>query len=197
MGIRRWSEETSYCTLRFQICLYDAGAYDYNRTHTSPRSGSLSARTISTLSNPLWDAVIDALRDVLFDNVLWTATSSQVSRWRKTPWIISTDMGHLGSHSTTSLRSFQYSPTHHLHHPSYPHLLIGRFSQAPGLGRRNSHHRIVSSCIRSSFTRSLTHHHVSQFLDNPELNWKAPRNLLDIIAKARSDGKSARLRRVR
>lgn len=31
---------------------------------------------------------------------------------------------------------------------------------------------------------------VSWFLDNPELNWTAPKNLLDFIAKARSDGKA-------
>jgi hypothetical protein len=34
------------------------------------------------------------------------------------------------------------------------------------------------------FTRTI-----SWFLENPELNWTAPRNLLDFIAKARSDGK--------
>ena len=34
------------------------------------------------------------------------------------------------------------------------------------------------------FTRT-----VSWFLENPELNWTPPRNLLDFIAKARSDGK--------
>lgn len=33
-------------------------------------------------------------------------------------------------------------------------------------------------------------HPVSWFLDNPELNWTPPRNLLDFIAKARTDGKA-------
>jgi len=36
---------------------------------------------------------------------------------------------------------------------------------------------------------TLIHNLLSWFLDNPELNWTPPRNLLDFIAKARSDGR--------
>lgn len=46
------------------------------------------------------------------------------------------------------------------------------------------------SYIPSHFPRDSNAHLVSWFLDNPELNWTAPRDLLDFIAKARSDGKA-------
>jgi sterol 3beta-glucosyltransferase len=48
----------------------------------------------------------------------------------------------------------------------------------------------VSYDALSHHLRNSYAHSVSWFLDNPELNWTAPKNLLDFIAKARSDGKA-------
>jgi hypothetical protein len=46
-------------------------------------------------------------RYVLFDNVLWTATSSQINRWRKhTLGINSTDMGHLAQSKIPFIYNF-------------------------------------------------------------------------------------------
>ena len=47
------------------------------------------------------------IRYVLFDNVLWTATSSQINRWRKkTLGINSTDMGHLAQSKIPFIYNF-------------------------------------------------------------------------------------------
>ena len=67
-----------------------------------------------------------------------------------------------------------------LYRPWFPSLSTGEM--LPPLADSELLHPII--IYEFSYTR-----HVSWFLDNPELNWSAPRNLLDFIAKARSDGK--------
>lgn len=54
-------------------------------------------------------------RYVLFDNVLWAATSSQINRWRKhTLGINSTDMGHLAQSKIPFIYNFsQVLPLQH------------------------------------------------------------------------------------
>lgn len=108
-----------------------------------------------------------------------------------TPWGLTQPtwaiLHSLKSHlSTTSLRYFRYNITHC---PLYSCLQLGRGSQTTRLGRCDGHFRIVSY-IPSHFLRDSYAHLVSWFLDNPELNWTPPRDLLDFIAKARSDGKA-------
>jgi hypothetical protein len=68
-----------------------------------------------------------------------------------------------------------------LYRPWFPSLSTGE--TRPPLPDSELLHLIIMYEI--SYTR-----HVSWFLENPELNWSAPRNLLDFIAKARSDGKA-------
>jgi len=108
------------------------------------------------LSPPVESPTFNAASYVLFDNVLWTATSSQINRWRKhTLGINSTDMGHLAQ----SKIPFIYN-----------------FSQA-----------VVPKPLDWGDATAISGY---WFLDNPELNWTPPRDLLDFIAKARSDGKA-------
>jgi sterol 3beta-glucosyltransferase len=108
------------------------------------------------LGPPVESPTFNAASYVLFDNVLWTATSSQVNRWRKhTLKISSTDMGHLAQ----SKIPFIYN-----------------FSQA-----------VVPKPLDWGDATAVSGY---WFLDNPELNWTPPRNLLDFISKARSDGKA-------
>jgi len=48
-----------------------------------------------------------SFRYVLFDNVFWTATSSQINRWRKhTLGIGHTDMGHLAQSKIPFIYNF-------------------------------------------------------------------------------------------
>ncbi|KAI0304370.1 hypothetical protein B0F90DRAFT_1948660 [Multifurca ochricompacta] len=59
------------------------------------------------LSPPVESPTFNAASYVLFDNVLWTATSSQINRWRKhTLGISSTDMGHLAQSKIPFIYNF-------------------------------------------------------------------------------------------
>ncbi|KAI9509221.1 glycosyltransferase family 1 protein [Russula earlei] len=108
------------------------------------------------LGPPVESPTFNAASYILFDNVLWAATSSQINRWRKhTLGISSTDMGHLAQ----SKIPFIYN-----------------FSQA-----------VVPKPLDWGDATAISGY---WFLDNPELNWTPPRDLLDFIAKARSDGKA-------
>ncbi|KAI9465441.1 hypothetical protein BJY52DRAFT_581956 [Lactarius psammicola] len=62
------------------------------------------------LSPPVESPTFNAASYVLFDNVLWTATSSQINRWRKhTLGISSTDMGHLAQSKIPFIYNFSQS----------------------------------------------------------------------------------------
>ncbi|KAH9002634.1 glycosyltransferase family 1 protein [Lactarius hatsudake] len=62
------------------------------------------------LSPPVESPTFNAASYVLFDNVLWTATSSQINRWRKhTLGINSTDMGHLAQSKIPFIYNFSQS----------------------------------------------------------------------------------------
>jgi len=107
------------------------------------------------LGPPVESPTFNAASYVLFDNVLWTATSSQINRWRKnTLGIGSTDMGHLAQSKIPFI--YNFSPA------------------------------VVPKPLDWGDATAITGY---WFLDNPELNWTPPKNLLDFIAKARSDGK--------
>ncbi|KAI0061655.1 UDP-Glycosyltransferase/glycogen phosphorylase [Artomyces pyxidatus] len=59
------------------------------------------------LSPPVESPTFNAASYVLFDNVLWTATSSQINRWRKkTMHIGPTDMGHLAQSKIPFIYNF-------------------------------------------------------------------------------------------
>ncbi|KAI0284043.1 hypothetical protein BGY98DRAFT_1183815 [Russula aff. rugulosa BPL654] len=59
------------------------------------------------LGPPVESPTFNAASYVLFDNVLWTATSSQINRWRKnTLGISSTDMGHLAQSKIPFIYNF-------------------------------------------------------------------------------------------
>jgi len=59
------------------------------------------------LGAPVESPTFNAASYVLFDNVLWTATSSQINRWRKhTLGIGHTDMGHLAQSKITFIYNF-------------------------------------------------------------------------------------------
>lgn len=59
------------------------------------------------LGPPVESPTFNAASYVLFDNVLWTATSSQINRWRKhTLGITSTDMGHLAQSKIPFIYNF-------------------------------------------------------------------------------------------
>lgn len=72
----------------------------------------------------------------------------------------------------------------------YSHLGLGRGSQTTRLGRCDGRFRIVSYMYPVVACKILIRTFISWFLDNPELNWTPPRDLLDFIEKARSDGKA-------
>ena len=81
--MRRWGEKISYCTLKFESTYTMlASAYSFKlqleqQPHTSPRYNPGRSQT---LSNSHRCGVIDARRYVLFDNILWTTTLSQINR---------------------------------------------------------------------------------------------------------------------
>jgi len=59
------------------------------------------------LSPPVESPTFNAASYILFDNVLWVATSSQINRWRKqTLGISSTDMGHLAQSKIPFIYNF-------------------------------------------------------------------------------------------
>ncbi|KAF9468587.1 glycosyltransferase family 1 protein [Collybia nuda] len=89
-------------------------------------------------------------------NVMWTATSGQINRWRRrTMKIPNTDMGHLAQSKI---------------------VFIYNFSQA-----------VVSKPLDWPDTTNISGY---WFLDNPDLNWSPPADLLTWMAKARADGKA-------
>ncbi|KAF8073827.1 glycosyltransferase family 1 protein, partial [Lyophyllum atratum] len=88
-------------------------------------------------------------------NVMWTATSGQINRWRrKFLQLPNTDMGHLAQSKI---------------------ITIYNVSQA-----------VVPRPLDWGDTINISGY---WFLDNPDLTWSPPQDLLDWMAKARNDGK--------
>ncbi|THH03346.1 hypothetical protein EW145_g6333 [Phellinidium pouzarii] len=78
----------------------------YFRTFTMPWTKT-AAFPHPFLSPPVELASFNTSTYILFDNVLWSATSGQINRWRKhTLHIGSTDMGHLAQSKIPSIYNF-------------------------------------------------------------------------------------------
>jgi len=78
----------------------------YFRTFTMPWTKTKEFPQ-AFLGPPVESPTCNAASYVLFDNVLWTATSSQINRWRKhTLGISHTDMGHLAQSKIPFIYNF-------------------------------------------------------------------------------------------
>ncbi|KAA1469801.1 UDP-Glycosyltransferase/glycogen phosphorylase [Dentipellis sp. KUC8613] len=78
----------------------------YFRTFTMPWSKTRDFPH-AFLSPPVESPTFNATSYVLFDNVMWTATSGQINRWRKhTLHIAATDMGHLAQSKIPFIYNF-------------------------------------------------------------------------------------------
>ncbi|KAJ7250909.1 hypothetical protein B0H12DRAFT_1018998 [Mycena haematopus] len=128
----------------------------YFRTFTMPWTKTVEFPH-AFLSPPVESPTFNAASYVLFSNVMWTATSGQINRWRRrTLKIGSTDMGHLAQ----SKIPFIYN-----------------FSSA-----------VVPKPLDWGDATTVSGY---WFLDNPEgANWTPPPDLVEWMAKARSDGKA-------
>jgi sterol 3beta-glucosyltransferase len=88
------------------IHIAEALSIPYFRTFTMPWTKTRQFPH-AFLSPPVEAPTFNAASYVLFDNVLWTATSSQINRWRKqTLGISSTDMGHLAQSKIPFIYNF-------------------------------------------------------------------------------------------
>ncbi|KAJ6508847.1 glycosyltransferase family 1 protein [Mycena sanguinolenta] len=128
----------------------------YFRTFTMPWTKTVEFPH-AFLSPPVESPTFNAASYVLFSNVIWTATSGQINRWRRnTLKIGNTDMGHMAQSQIPFIYNFSQ----------------GVVPKPLDWGDRNT----VSGYW---------------FLDNPEgANWTPPADLMEWMAKARSDGKA-------
>ncbi|KAK0221931.1 glycosyltransferase family 1 protein [Armillaria fumosa] len=126
----------------------------YFRTFTMPWTKTAEFPH-AFLSPPVEYSTFNSASYVLFSNVMWTATSRQINKWRRhTLKLGNTDMGHLAQ----SKIPFIYN-----------------FSTA-----------VVPKPLDWSDTICVSGY---WFLDNPDLNWEPPADLLTWMDKARADGK--------
>ncbi|KAF4617533.1 hypothetical protein D9613_005915 [Agrocybe pediades] len=127
----------------------------YFRAFTMPWTKT-SAFPHAFLSPPVDAPAFNSASYVLFNNVMWAATSKQINKWRRQRLgLKNTDMAQLAQSKI---------------------VFIYNFSKA-----------VVPKPIDWPDTTIISGY---WFLDNPELDWSPPQELVDWMAKAREDGKS-------
>ncbi|KAH9080484.1 hypothetical protein EDB83DRAFT_986243 [Lactarius deliciosus] len=98
--------EFSHYASQIKLLAFFLPDIPYFRTFTMPWTKTRQFPH-AFLSPPVESPTFNAASYVLFDNVLWTATSSQINRWRKhTLGITSTDMGHLAQSKIPFIYNF-------------------------------------------------------------------------------------------
>ncbi|GLB38496.1 putative glycosyltransferase family 28 N-terminal domain [Lyophyllum shimeji] len=136
------------------VHIAEALSIPYFRTFTMPWTKS-SEFPHPFLSPPVEAPAFNSASYILFNNVMWTATSGQINRWRrKVLNLHNTDMGHLAQSKIVTIYCF---------------------SQA-----------VVPKPLDWGDTINISGY---WFLDNPDLTWSPPQDLLDWMYKARMDGK--------
>ncbi|KAG6903130.1 hypothetical protein C0995_004677 [Termitomyces sp. Mi166 len=142
------------------VHIAEALSIPYFRTFTMPWTKTTEFPH-AFLSPPVESPTFNSASYVLFSNVLWTATSRQINKWRRQVLKISnTDMGHLAQSKIITIYNFS----------QISHLITAVVPKPLDWG---------DTTIISGYW----------FLDNPDLNWSPPQTLLDFMVKARTDGK--------